>query len=346
MAHDHAHSDEGYYLDQLCAIGISGAIGLVMFLLWYWGGLYYLMSTFTVFVMLGGCALMLLALIRGVALWVSVGKEKKLAQHEHHHHDHCHDHGHDHGHDCGHDHAHHHHHDHDHSAAITGENAGTMAHHHHDHTHTHDHSSGISAGKSAAAGHHHHVHDHAPEHGPGTLSAHVARVGEDHYDDGHDHGWAPWRYAVLVLPVMLFLLDLPPRSPVEDQIDDGIPYMRYDTVSKAANDPQARLDLLGKQTHMRGYFAAVGDRTNVRKFQLVRLKMNCCAMDAIPVPGMIVRVRPESPAIDGSEFEGGWVDITGQLDFEQLPGDGELITLIWLDKIVKRDKPDVRQFIE
>jgi hypothetical protein len=54
----------------------------------------------------------------------------------------------------------------------------------HDHEHSHDHD------------HHHHEHDHAHDHG---------HHHHDH-DHGHDHGWSPGRYAVLLFPLLLFLL--------------------------------------------------------------------------------------------------------------------------------------------
>jgi uncharacterized repeat protein (TIGR03943 family) len=50
--------------------------------------------------------------------------------------------------------------------------------HAHDHAHTHE---------------HHHHHDHGPE--------------------DHDHNWAPWRYVVLLVPVILFMLGLPNKGP-------------------------------------------------------------------------------------------------------------------------------------
>jgi hypothetical protein len=316
MSHDHDHSDESYYIDQLCAIGISGAIGLVMFLLWYWDSLYYLKSTFGVFVMLGGIALMVLAAIRGVALWIAVGREKKAAAlhgHEHHHHHH-----HDHGH--GHD----HHHDHDHGHI--------QANHPHDHTHEH------------IQEHHHHDHGHGTGHDHGHAHSHDhphVAAAQTNFDEGHDHGWAPWRYAVLVLPVVLFLLDVPPRATSEDLADDGIPYLPYAKVEQAANDAQARMDFTGKHTHLRGWFSGKG--TGIREFSLVRYRMNCCAIDAVPV-NLIVRIRPEAPAIDAKDYEGKWVDLSGQLGFEE--GTTGYITVLWLDKIEKREKPDVRQYIE
>src|SRR5262249_51064035 len=159
------------------------------------------------FVMLGGSALMILSAIRGIALWVTVGREKKAPS------AHAHDHHHDHEHEHGHEHAHGHHH-----------------HHHHDHAHDHS-----------------HRHDHA-------------HVTTDNYDEGHDHGWAPWRYAVLVLPVVLFLLDLPPRAPGYAPTEDAehVPYLPYKQVEEAAKDPGTRAKWTHMKTHLRGWFSARG----------------------------------------------------------------------------------------
>jgi hypothetical protein len=326
MAHDHHHSGESYYLDQLCTIGICAALGLVMFLLWYWGALYYLKSTFAVFVMLGGSALMILAAIRGVALWITVGRDKKKAAALHqHHHQHGHDHHHD-GHDHEHCHDHHHGHEHDYE------------HHHH---HKHEPAAAITEKPAAATGYSSvplpiaHQHDH-DDHGHAEAS---------HYDEGHDHGWAPWRYAVLVLPIALFLLDVPPRSSSEDLADDGIPYLSYAKVEQAAKDPQARIDFDGKRTHLRGWFSApaTADPQHLKEFKLIRFRINCCAIDAVPV-NLVVRVRPDETSISAEDYQGKWVDLTGQLAFEQVLDN--FVTVLWLDKIEVREKPDARQYIE
>src|SRR5262249_19300624 len=87
-----------------------------------------------------------------------------------------HSHAHDH-------HDHHHHHDHAH-------------HHHHDHGHEHSHEH--SHGDHDHAHHHHHGHDHDHAHAHGQA-----------HDHGHEHSWSPWRYTVLMLPVVLFFLNLP-----------------------------------------------------------------------------------------------------------------------------------------
>src|SRR5262245_1655220 len=82
------------------------------------------------------------------------------------------------------------------------------------HSHSHSHGDG---------GHSHsHSHSHGDEHVQpqpgGAMSLAVApAAGPSHshshthshaHGDGHDHGWAPWRYVVLLLPVVLYFLVL------------------------------------------------------------------------------------------------------------------------------------------
>lgn len=185
MAHDHHHHDgDTYYLDQLCLIGLSAAFGGICLGMYFWDTdmlTRLLADQFHPLILLSGIALMVLVVVRSVVLWRAVGEQ---AAHAHHHHDHDHDHHHHHGHDCCHD---HHHAD---DEAITARPSATaaptgLAGHHHDH---HD--------------HHGHTHDHTHDH--------THAPGHDH---DHDHAWAPWRYVVLLVPVMLFLLGVPRESP-------------------------------------------------------------------------------------------------------------------------------------
>lgn len=83
------------------------------------------------------------------------------------------EHGHEH---CGHSHAHEH-------KADCG--------HAHDHEHEHGHCRHDHAQTSACGEGHHHDHGH------------------DHEDHGHSHSWSPWRYAILLLPITLYFLNLP-----------------------------------------------------------------------------------------------------------------------------------------
>src|SRR5262249_34105909 len=160
--HTHEHTEDSYYLDQLCMITMSAAFGGICLAMFFWKTdmlTRLLGPQFHLFVLISGCTLIGLAVLRAASLWVQAGREKHAHEHAHHEHAHpehedeahCHDHG-----AGGHDHG-------------------------HDHAHTHSHA------------HHHHHHDHGPE--------------------DHDHNWAPWRYVVLLVPVILFLLGLPNKGP-------------------------------------------------------------------------------------------------------------------------------------
>ena len=78
----------------------------------------------------------------------------------------------------------------------------------HDHAHDHD-------------GHTHEHGEHCHDHEAGCADqvhdhAHTHFHGHEHHDHGaedHDHSWAPWRYVVLLIPVIFFLLGLPNKGP-------------------------------------------------------------------------------------------------------------------------------------
>jgi hypothetical protein len=143
------------------------------------------------YVLAGGIVLLVLVAIRAVALWQMAGQQSHTHTHHHHHHNHDHHHDHDHGH-------HHHHHDHHHH------------HHDHDHGHIQHKPEGLKADAGLslplAAGEHGHAHETGHEH----CDHDHGHCHHDHaHDHGHEHGWAPWRYTVLMLPVVLYFLNLP-----------------------------------------------------------------------------------------------------------------------------------------
>jgi uncharacterized repeat protein (TIGR03943 family) len=73
----------------------------------------------------------------------------------------------------------------------------------HDHAHEH----GEDCHLHGAECHDHgHDHAHAHEHGHGHHH-------HDHGAEDHDHSWAPWRYVVLLIPVIFFMLGLPNKGP-------------------------------------------------------------------------------------------------------------------------------------
>jgi hypothetical protein len=139
----HKHDDhQGFVLEQLCTIGMCGALGVVAILMWYRGWLNDLLAdTFHLAVLLGGISLLVIVAVRAVALWQAVGPEG-----HHPGHDHAHEHAHDHAHSHAHDHAHGEH-EHgpgcDHSHEHTHGHTQTHVHHHHGpddgHHHGHEH---------------------------------------------------------------------------------------------------------------------------------------------------------------------------------------------------------------
>jgi uncharacterized membrane protein YraQ (UPF0718 family) len=195
MAHVHSHAEDRntYYLDQLFMIGISGALAGVTITLYYSGLLGRMLHPkFHIWVLAGGLSLLALVVLRAVAVWRSVDQEMGHGHSHDHGHPHSHDHDHDHGDGgcCGHDHDHGHDHGHDHD-------------HDHDHDHHthHHHEGGGTAVRPAAA---------EVQPGPTSLALAVepASAPAAHVHAGHEHGWAPWRYVVLMLPVVLYFLIL------------------------------------------------------------------------------------------------------------------------------------------
>jgi hypothetical protein len=229
-----------------------------------------------------------------------------------------------------HSHEHHDHHDHGHD-------------HHHHHDHDHDH-------------HHHHEHDHDLTH------AHAPSA-----DDGHSHDSAPWRYVVMLIPVLLFLLGLPSKAPgvgrVHSKIDtteDAQLYagallaggpdvlnnvsvaaalkldesmgqaveMDCKQLESAAAIPQARETLKGKTVRVRGQFAPTNDRV----FNLVRFRIQCCAAD---------RIRINVPLISKESLNGlktplkadDWVEVTAKVDFRRAPGEQAFTTVLLVPQL-------------
>src|SRR5205814_1052238 len=115
IMHMHAHEENeqnSYYLDQLCTIGICGALAVVLILAYVNNALNEILNPkFHQPVLWGGLALLILVAVRAVAIWIASGKQTATQGHTHAaSHEHVHDH--EHTHDCGHDHDHAHAHVH------------------------------------------------------------------------------------------------------------------------------------------------------------------------------------------------------------------------------------------
>lgn len=164
-------------------VGLSGAFGVICLCLWFWQTKMLktmLADQFHIYVLLSGIALVIVAFGRGVILWnQSRDPSFRLT------HDHQHD---------------HHEHEHKHTEAI-----------HDASPHTSMQATALPMTPAPACG-----HDHAPDETCGHEHAHTHTHGHAHHDHeaaDHDHGWAPWRYAVILVPIILFLLGLPDEPP-------------------------------------------------------------------------------------------------------------------------------------
>jgi hypothetical protein len=188
-------------------------------------------------------------------------------------------------------------------------------HEHHDHDHVHEHVHGDHCD-------HDHDHDHEP----------VPEVD----DCGHSHGWAPWRYGVLTLPLLLFVMGMPwpaAASPADDVPDEpGVIVVSFQDLDSAADSDKDRKELQGKTVRIKAMFSPVGDP---RKFQLYLLKMTCCFADAYPVMLKAGFLSPDP--LPGEKLRGQWVYVTGKVEFVQPPGSKDYFTVVNL-----RTKDDVR----
>lgn len=149
----------------------------------------------------------------------------------------------------------------------------------------------------------------------------------DHdHDDGHEHGWTPAKYAVLLLPVVLYFLNLPNSSfnpqmfnfggvelagEVTAVADKGAVALGFKELTNAALDARTRDELEGKTGSLRGMFSRLGSD---KVFTLYRVKMTCCAADAIPLG---VRIFSPNENITGIP-EKQWVEVSGQVQFQKL----------------------------
>ena len=305
MAHDHHHDDPGeFYKEQLFTIGACGAFAVVSLILWNSGALKNMLAPkFHIWVFLGGATLLAMVVVSAVSLWFSVGEAKAVPVGGH---DHDHDHDHAHGHSHDHDHAHcdhDHHHDH-----VNG--------HDHSHAHTHAHAGAAVQTAPTVTG----VRQEA------AAAPVVAAHSHSHGHEGHDHGWAPWRYAVLLLPVAIYFvvpmealsstggsaIDVDSSAvasgKMDKKVDESITFQQLEL---AALYPENRSLYEGKTVRIVGQCVPRDDRT----FTLRRYKISCCAADAVPLNAVIVVDPASKEGIDENALRGRWVEVTGRVQF-------------------------------
>lgn len=352
MAHHHDHENESYYLDQLCMIALSGAFGVICLALYFWQQwMLRLMldPKFFQFILISGIMLVVLATIRGFLLWREVGEERAGVQGEGHSHaGHSHSQGHDHG---GHSHGAPEHAAHAHSHG--GEEC------HHDHG-GHSHGHGVAADSATAS----------------TLHQHAMH---DHDEADHDHSWAPWRYVLVLVPIIFFLLGLPNKGPkvVAKEVDSSLETMRtvetvvatiptftplpmnafawaarnaetssanatqvgYKELEAYARDEASRKRWNRETVKVKGQFSP--DPRSRTRFNLARFRINCCANDAIPLNVPMISAEPITHVRAGD-----WVEVTGRVEFLKTGDSYRTVLMTPGTSAVKASDPDPNPYVQ
>jgi hypothetical protein len=211
----------------------------------------------------------------------------------------------------------------------------TVAGHTHSHGHVPEHG---PAGDHRDHGHEHgpacdHHHDGHEEHGDEDESDEadpvLADQGVHHHEDdhGHDHGFAPWRYAVLLVPILLFLIRIPWPQP-EEPVEDNVIAMKLGEAEGSAESPDARehwkKEMETKSVRLKAKFGApiLGDRM----FNFVRLKMTCCAADAYGEPVKVI-IESSQP-LDFDKLKDHWIKVIGKLDYRKPGNSDRYVTVV------------------
>ena len=204
-----------------------------------------------------------------------------------------------------------------------------------------------ASGHDRDHGHDHQHHEPGHVHGPDCDHDHAhtaAHVGHDHDHDHADHGhshdlsWVFARMLVLMFPVALFFLGVPNQGFSKDYLDklignelalgldnlkdvagkDGS-LTRFDDLKGAEYDADRRDALTGVTAELEGRFRQLGPK----EFTLFRLKRACCATDSVAL-----KVRISVPTALGTFQENEWVTIKGQVQFVQVPGTEQYVSVI------------------
>lgn len=319
MSHGHHHHGEsmsGYFTEQLLTILVCGLFGFVAVQMWRTGMLEKLLAPqFHPWVLFGGIAVLVLVVLRSIAVWKEAGAiQAKLADAD------C-DINHTHGPECNHPHFH-----------APGEE--------HDHGHSHDMSwvfarmlvlvfpvllfflglptSSYSkerqlalAGKDSALG-----SELLKE-----LAADSQVVEEKKEVDGSVVRILKTKTG---LQIRETLSASPGAEPRLELISGEGTRMKFNDLNDAALDEAQRKHFEGKTPILEGRFKRLGDK----EFSLFRLKMTCCATDTVPLK---VRIIVPVALSNFNDFD--WVQVKGQLQFVQVPGQDRYIPVIMVADI-------------
>jgi hypothetical protein len=155
------------------------------------------------------------------------------------------------------------------------------------------------------------------DHGDGQ--AHAGKPPTSCADHGHAH-FAPWRYAVLLLPIMLYLMNPGPEAKAEEEpLADNVVALSFNEFLQAAYSPQSREpwttgDLRDNEVRL----TAMLDSSQGPALHVFRLARGCCIADSYRVYALVLRPKDQPPA--GYSHK-QWLRIVGKLVFlETEPG--------------------------
>jgi len=198
----------------------------------------------------------------------------------------------------------------------------------HDHDKTHDHDHG-----------HNHVHgpdcNHDHDHGHNHESPGHADCGHD-----HSHGSAPVRFIVLLLPIVLFFLNVPNEvfsnvkgvdlsqfsevaSVAEKGIDFNVGFLQLEMASMTQ---ESRNHYEGKTVRLIGKY--VGEEE--KRFSLIRFKINCCAADAVPLNAVMMVDPNSTEKLSWKKYANKWVQVTGRVHFLKRKDNEQYMTALVL----------------
>ena len=219
----------------------------------------------------------------------------------------------------------------------------------------------------------HETHDHVQGH---DNCAHP----HSHGHTDHDHGWAPWRYVVLLVPIFLFMLGLPNKGPSIDirsipEIDTssfvaeefvyisrlaglgadavaaiGMVVARH-AVDADANDAEIvsvkQLIDMASRAVDREYYKDKTIRVrgqyaprSQRYFELVRFRMSCCPGDATQISVPVI-------AKDDIAFAKNiWIDVSGRFDFSMRRSGFDTVVVVSNRRHVRPCNPDLNPYLQ
>ncbi|MHB1422861.1 MAG: TIGR03943 family putative permease subunit [Gemmataceae bacterium] len=204
--------------------------------------------------------------------------------------------------------------------------------HDHDHCH-HEHEHGIQSEAQTTG------YSAAPSSLPLSVPVHAHDHDHEHdHDHDHEHGWAPWRYVVLLLPVVLYFLNLPNQGFSADAGGAALNDMALNAAASVASKGRVEvgfgeLQQASLTQESRDYYKGMTvtltgqySGNDPKRFGLTRFKMACCAADAVPLKAIIMVNDESSERVDPDRYRNKWVEVTGRILFFQKPGTNEHFT--------------------